>query len=69
LIAVCNLPTVLPVFCHFYFSNAQKRIPSGSHDRGSIRITQARRATAYRDGEFMRFLTIALDHDAAYGKK
>ena len=35
----------------------------------SIRITQARRATAYRDGEFMRFLTIAPDHDAAYGKK
>ncbi|MEA1053633.1 hypothetical protein U5801_28070 [Lamprobacter modestohalophilus] len=35
----------------------------------SLRITQARRATAYRDGEFMRLLTIAPDHDAAYGKK
>jgi hypothetical protein len=35
----------------------------------SLRITQARRATAYRDGEFMRFLTVALDHDSTYGRK
>jgi len=35
----------------------------------SLRITQARRATAYREGEFMRFLTIAPDHDATYGRK
>ena len=35
----------------------------------SLRITQARRATAYRDGEFMRFLTIAPDHDSTYGRK
>ena len=35
----------------------------------SLRITQARRATAYRDGDFLRLLTIAHDHDAAYGKK
>ena len=35
----------------------------------SLRITRARRATAYRDGEFMRFLTIAPDHDSTYGKK
>ncbi len=35
----------------------------------SFRITQARRATAYRDGDFMRLLTIAPDHDSAYGKK
>ncbi len=33
------------------------------------RITQSRRATAYRYGNFMRLLTIAPDHDAAYGKK
>jgi hypothetical protein len=35
----------------------------------SLRITQARRATAYREGEFMRFLTIAPDHDSTYGRK
>jgi len=35
----------------------------------SLRITQARRATAYRDGEFIRLLTLAPDHDATYGKK
>jgi len=35
----------------------------------TLRITQSRRATAYRDGNFMRLLTIAPDHDAAYGKK
>lgn len=35
----------------------------------SLRLTQSRRATAYRDGAFIRFLTIAPDHDAAYGKK
>jgi hypothetical protein len=35
----------------------------------SLRITQARRATAYRDGEFIRFLTIASDHNSTYGKK
>jgi len=35
----------------------------------SLRITQARRATAYRDREFIRFLTIAADHDVTYGKK
>jgi hypothetical protein len=35
----------------------------------TLRITQSRRASAYRDGNFVRFLTIAPDHDAAYGKK
>lgn len=35
----------------------------------TIRITRSRRATAYRQGNYMRFLTIATDHDAAYGKK
>lgn len=43
--------------------------PPGIDALYSLRITQARRATAYRDGEFMRLLTIAPDHDAAYGKK
>ncbi|QWF70384.1 hypothetical protein KEF85_13720 [Methylomonas paludis] len=35
----------------------------------TLRITQSRRATAYRDGEFIRLLTIAADHDITYGKK
>jgi hypothetical protein len=35
----------------------------------SLRISRSRRATAHRDGEFMRLLTIAPDHDATYGKK
>lgn len=43
--------------------------PAGIDPLYSLRITQSRRATAYRDGDFMRLLTIAADHDAAYGKK
>lgn len=43
--------------------------PKGIDAIYTLRITQARRATAYRDGNFMRLLTIAPDHDAAYGKK
>ena len=35
----------------------------------SLRITQSRRAVAYREGEVMRFLSIEQDHDATYGKK
>ena len=35
----------------------------------SLRITQARRATVYREADFIRLLTIAPDHDATYGKK
>ncbi len=35
----------------------------------SLRITNSRRATAYRDGEFIRLLTIAPDHDSTYRKK
>lgn len=43
--------------------------PAGIDALYSLRITQSRRATAYREGEFIRFLTVAPDHDAAYGKK
>ena len=43
--------------------------PSGIDAIYSLRITQACRATAYRDGEFIRLLTIASDHDNTYGKK
>ncbi len=43
--------------------------PPGIDAIYSLRITQARRATAYRDGEFIRLLTIASHHDSTYGKK
>ncbi len=43
--------------------------PAGIDAIYSIRITQSRRATAYRDGDFIRLLTIAPDYDSAYGKK
>lgn len=43
--------------------------PNGIDAIYSLRITQARRATAYREGEFIRFLTVAADHDSTYGKK
>ena len=35
----------------------------------TLRITRSRRATAIRQGNFLRPLSIASDHDAAYGKK
>ncbi len=35
----------------------------------SLHITQSRRATALREGQYMRLLTVALDHDRSYGKK
>lgn len=43
--------------------------PAGIEAIYSLRITPSRRATAYRDGDFMRLLTIAPDHDSTYGKK
>lgn len=43
--------------------------PPGIDAIYSLRIIQSRRATAYREGEFIRFLTIAPDHDSTYGKK
>ena len=39
--------------------------PQGVDSLYSLRITQARRATAYRSGDFIRFLTIQPDHDTA----
>ena len=45
------------------------RPPRGIEAVYSLRITQARRATAFRDGDYLRFLTIEGDHDATYGKK
>ena len=49
------------------FANQKLVAPKGAGH--SLRITQARRATAYRQGDFMRFLTIQQDHDSTYGKK
>ena len=43
--------------------------PTGIDAIYSLRITQARRATAHRDGDFIRLLTIAPDHDSTYGRK
>jgi hypothetical protein len=43
--------------------------PQGIDAIYSLRITQGRRATAYRHGDFLRLLTIESGHDATYGKK
>ncbi len=43
--------------------------PAGVDAIYSLRITRSRRATAFRDGDFIRLLTIASDHDSTYGKK
>lgn len=43
--------------------------PQGIDAIYSLRITQSRRCTAYRDGNFMRLLTVAPDHDSTYGRK
>ena len=45
------------------------KMPQGIESLYSLRITQSRRATAYRDGDFMRLLTVSPDHDSTYGKK
>lgn len=43
--------------------------PKGIPAVYSLRISRSCRATAFRDGDFLRFLTLYADHDAAYGKK
>ncbi len=43
--------------------------PMGVDAIYSLRISLNRRATAYRDGDFIRLLTIAPDHNSTYGKK
>lgn len=43
--------------------------PPGTDGIYSLRITQSRRATACRDGAFIRLLTIAADQDSTYGRK
>lgn len=43
--------------------------PPGIDAIYSLRVTRARRAVAYRDGEFIRLLSIPPGHDATYGRK
>ena len=43
--------------------------PSGIAALYSLRITRSPRATAYREGDFIRLLPIVPDRDSNYGKK
>ena len=43
--------------------------PEGVEVIYSLRITKSRRATAFRQQDFLRLLTISPDHDSTYGKK
>lgn len=43
--------------------------PQGIDAIYSLRITQSRRCTAYREGDFLRLLTVAPDHDSTYKRK
>jgi hypothetical protein len=43
--------------------------PPGISALYSLRISRGCRATAFRDGDMLRFLTLYSDHGAAYGKK
>jgi hypothetical protein len=45
------------------------KTPEGIDAVYSLRIIRSRRATAHRDGDFMRLLTIAPDHDSTYERK
>ncbi len=45
------------------------KAPTGISALYSLRISRSCRATAFREGDIIRFLTIYTDHDAAYGKK
>lgn len=45
------------------------RPPAGFDAIYSLRITQSCRATAIREGQHMRLLTVSSDHDSTYGKK
>ena len=43
--------------------------PQGISAIYSLRVTQSCRAVAHRDGDVLRLLIVAADHDAAYGKQ
>lgn len=41
------------------------KAPNGSTIK-SLRVTQKVRVLAYREGDFLRFLSLHFDHDGAY---
>jgi hypothetical protein len=41
----------------------------GAYAIYSLRISRSRRASAFRQDNFLRFLTVEPDHDSTYGKK
>jgi len=43
------------------------RAPDGNTKVYSVRLSQKMRALAFRDGEHMRFISLHVDHDSAYG--
>ena len=43
--------------------------PAGIDAVYSLRISRSRRATAHREAEYLRLLSIAPDHDATDGRK
>jgi hypothetical protein len=42
------------------------KAPGGKSSVYSVRLSQKIRALAFRDGEFMRFISLHPDHDSAY---
>jgi hypothetical protein len=42
------------------------KTPDGKSTVYSVRLSQKIRALAFRDGEFMRFVSLHPDHDSAY---
>ena len=42
------------------------KAPDGRSTVCSVRLSQKIRALAYRDGDFMRFISLHPDHDSAY---
>ena len=48
---------------------ASVKPPSGITAIYTVRITRSCRATAFREGNILHFLTISPDHDAAYRRK
>ncbi len=44
----------------------QSRLGPGNQRIYSLRITRSVRAMAYREGDYLRFLSIHPDHDSAY---
>ena len=43
--------------------------PDGVPAVYSLRLSQSRRAIAYRDGNLMKLMSIPPDHDSTYGRK